>query len=54
VNIMTKRTWEANRKAHYDSFIMRNRAIQMKDDKPMWKAHPDTYEFQWDFDRGGF
>jgi hypothetical protein len=50
VNIMTKRTWEA----YYDSFIRRNRTIQRKVDKPMWKAHPNTYECQWNFDKGRF
>jgi hypothetical protein len=54
VNIMTERTWEAYREACYDSFIGRNRIIQRKTGKPMWKAHSDTYECQWNFDRRRF
>jgi hypothetical protein len=38
--------------ACYDSFIGRNRTVQRKYDKPVWKAHPDIYEYPWNFDKG--
>jgi hypothetical protein len=53
VNIMTENVG-SYRESCYDSFTRRNRNIQMKVDKPIWKAHLDTYECQWNFDRGRF
>jgi hypothetical protein len=42
------------RESCYDSFIRRNRIVQKKTGKPMWEAHSDTYECQWNFDEEYF
>jgi hypothetical protein len=54
VNVMTERTWEAIGRPARDSLIRRNRVIKRKVGKPMWEACSDTYDCQWNFDRGRF
>jgi hypothetical protein len=53
MNIMPEENLGSYRKAFYDPFARRNRFTQRKIGKIMWKAHLDTHDCQWNFDRGG-